>query len=288
MRNSLPVLAAIGALLTAVGALAAESPAPPAQAPPPPQAAAAPEEPGVPVTSAENRLALRLPAPYWEALTPEEIARQMQGGCAQGRVPASVLLLLRDKDALAEVIISRSDRTFLMRNKGDLEAFEDGFMKAIQDRISGAATDVESTYSERNGMTVHRYGLTAAPSAGGGGCAMPGQQSGPPQKLRFLFVDYFVRPDGEDALYYRASVRAPVDTFKALEPEFEYILDSIRFTGKPADGFFVPDAPEDKVPTAKEAAKSVGAHGGTSGWMLAAALMVAIWLMLRRRKKPQV
>ncbi len=289
MRNSLPVLVALGAVLLAAAAVAAETPAVPAEAAPAEAAPpAAPKEAGVPVASPANRLELRLPAPYWEALTPDEIARQVQGGCAQGKVPASLILLLRDKDALAEVIISRSERTFLMRNKDDLEAFENGFMKAIQDQVGAGATDVESGYSERDGMTVHRYGLTAAPSAGGGGCAMMPQQSGPPQKLRFLFVDYFVRPDGEDALYYRASVRAPVDTFNELKPEFEYILENIRFTGKRADDFFAPDAPADKVPTAKEAAKGVGGHSGVSGWMLAGALMIAIWLMLRRRKKPQV
>ncbi len=289
MRNSLPVLAAVWVLLVSAGALAAETPPPPAEAAPPAPkaAAAAPKEAGMPVTSPENRLALRLPAPYWEALTPQEVAKQMQGGCSQGQVPASLIFFLHDKDALVDIVVTRSDRSFLMRNKDDLEAYENGVMKAIQDQVGTGASDVKSGYSERDGMTIHRYGLTITPTAHGGGCAAMTQPSGPPQKLHFLFVDYFVRPQGEDAVYYRASVRAPVETFKELQPEIDYILDSVRFTGKMAAKFFDPNAPAEKVPTAKEAAGSVTAHKSVSGWMLAVGLMIAIWLMLRWRKKPK-
>jgi hypothetical protein len=289
VRNSPFMPAALAALLMAAGALAAEAPAAPAAAPGPAPAAAAPnapQQPGIRVSSPESRLELRLPAAYWEALTPQEIARHMQGGCGQGQVPASLLYLVQDRDALVQIVISRSDRTFLMRDKGDLEAFENGFMKAVQDQLGGAAADVESSYEERDGMIVHRFGLTATPSSGGG-CAAAGGQGGPPQKLHFLFVDYFVHPEGEDALYYRATARAPVETFTDVQPEVDFIVRSVRFTGKLAGSFFTPDAPADKVPTAKEAAKGVGGHGLGSGWMLAVALVVAVWLMMRRRKQPQ-
>jgi hypothetical protein len=286
VKHSPRMPAALVALLIAAAALAVRIQAAPAAAPAPAAEAPAPQGPGIAVSSPENRLELRLPAGYWEALTPQQIAQHMQGGCTQGQVPADLVFVVQDRDALAQVVITRSARSFLMRDKSDLETFENGFMQAVQGRIGGGADDVESSYEERDGMIVHRFGLTAAPSAGGG-CAMGPQQSAPPQKLRFVFVDYFLRPQGEDALYYRASARAPVDVYEELKPEFESILASVRFRGKLADQFFDPQAPEDKVPTAKQAAKDLSSRNPLSGWMLAVGLMMIIWLMLRRRRQQQ-
>jgi hypothetical protein len=270
--------------------VAAEA-APAAAALPAAQPAAAPAGPGVPLSSPENRLELRAPAAYWEAQTGKEIAQKLQGGCGQ-QVPPDLVFVLQHRDAPAQVIITRSAKPFLMRNKDDLEAFEQGFMKAVKERVSGQVSDEESGYEERDGMVIHRYALTATPSAGGGGCAMAAQSAGPPQKLRFVFVDYFLRPQGEDAVFYRAGCRAFAETYEKMKPEFDSVLSSIHFTGKLADQFFDPAAPVDKVPTAKQAAKEFGGGGGSSSpitaMMLAGALVLAIWLIWRRRKQPQI
>lgn len=278
-----PGLVALAAL--AVLLLAADAPPAPAPAAEKP---AQPQGPGSVVTSPENRLQIRLPAPYWEALTAQEVARHMQGGCNRGQVPPDLVFVVHDRDALTQVLVTRSDRSFLMRDKNDLEAFEKAFMEAEQKQLGEKASDVESGYEERDGMIVHRFAVTAAPSPGGG-CAMASQRQAAPQKLRFVFVDYFLRPEGEDALYYRASAAAPLETYQELKPEFDFILANVQFTGKLADQFFAPDAPAEKVPTAKQAAKSVGGSNPVQGWMLAAGMIVVIWLLLRRRRRqPQV
>lgn len=276
MRHSPAILAA---LLLAAGALSARAWA--AEAAPPAA------DPGLAITSPEDRLELRLPAAYWEAMTGKQIAQQMQGGCGR-QVPPDLVFVLEDRDAAAQIIITRSERPFLMRNKDDLETFEKAFMQAVQEQAGKPSSDVESSYEERDGMVIHRFALTAAPSVAGG-CAMGPQSAGPPQKLRFVFVDYFLRPQGEDALFYRAGCRALADTYQKLEPEFGFVLSSIHFTGKLADQFFDPSAPVDKVPTAKQAAKALG--GGSNPvtvMMLAFGLVLALWLIWRRRRQPQI
>ncbi len=285
MRNSLSVLAAVWALLLASTALAAETPPPPVPA----AAPAAPKEAGVPVTSPENRLELRLPAPYWEALTPQEVAGQMQGGCSQGRVPASLIYLLRDKDALVEIVLSRSDRSFLMRTKDDMEAFENGVMKAIQDQVGAGASEVDSGFTQRDGMTVHHYGLTIMPTAHGGGCAAMTQSSSPPQKMHFLFVDYFVRPRGRGrGLLPRQRPRAGRDVQGAA------VGDRLHPGQHPLHGqaggrLLRPRTrrttrcpPRRRPPRAWESTAPRAAGCWPRG------LMIAIWLMLRWRKKPKV
>jgi hypothetical protein len=284
VRNSPTMLAVLGALMLTPLAAAAETPAPPAQ---PPASPAQP--PGIRIAAPEARLELRLPAAYWKAMTPQELAQQAQGGCTPNQLPPGLVLEIRDADeANVGIIVTRSPETFLMRNKDDLETFENAVMKSIAGQGGAAISDVESGYEKRDGMVIHHYALTATPTGGGGGCAAAPQQSGPPQKVRFVFSNYFVHPEGEDAFYYRVNAGAPVKEFSDLKPEIDYILGSVRFTGKLAESFFVPDAPADKVPTAKQAAQELSPRRSVPGWMLAAGLVLIIYLFLRRRKQPKV
>lgn len=78
---------------------------------------------------------------------------------------------------------------------------------------------------------------------------------------------------------------APEDVFADLEREFDFIAESVRYSGELADAFFVPDAPEDKVLSPKAATKAAGAGGRGFNWLLPVALIVIIWLMIRRRKQ---
>jgi len=273
VNNRMHVLAALTMLLLAAEAVPAQAqePAPPA---------------GIPVTSPENRIELRLPAAYWDAQTGAQIAAGTPGGCAPTRVSPDLLFVIRHLDALAEIWIIRSEEPFLMRDKNDLEAVVNAFTGAIRDRLGETMSDVESEYEERDGMIIHRFAFTAPPQ-GGGGC-VPAQPAAEPQKLRFMLVHYFLRPEGEDAIFFRASCRATAETFEALEGEINFILSSLRFTGPVAENFFAPDAPQEKLLTADKAAKAVRRPSGVQGWMLAIGMMVIIWMLLRRRKKPEV
>lgn len=272
MNDRTHVLAALAVLLLVAGAVSAR-----AQEPGPP--------PGIPVSSPENRIEFRLPAPYWEAQTGQDIAASAPGGCAPTRVSPDLLFVIRHLDALAEIWIIRNEEPFLMRSKDDMETAVSGFTEAILDRLGESITDVESAYEVRDRMIVHRFAFSAPPQ-GGGGC-VPVQAAAEQQKMHFVLVHYFLRPQGEDAIFFRASCRASVEAFREMESEIDFILGSMRFTGQIAQDFFVPDAPEEKVLTAAQAAKGARAPSGVQGWMLAVGMIIIIWMLLRRRKKPK-
>lgn len=228
---------------------------------------------------------LRVPASYWMAVDPDELAEQMSGGCTPPRVPENLLLVLRHKDAMAEVWLVSSPR-YLMRNRDDLEEYVGGFVQAVRQQLGESMSEVSTTYAERDSLIVHRFAFSVTPRTTGG-CVGATQAPQAPEKSRFLLVDYFLRPEGEDGLHFRASCRASEEAFEALKSEFEFILSSFSFTGETAEEFFVPDAPAEKVPTADEAAEQVSVSKGQYGWILAAGAIVIIWMLLRRRKRSQ-
>jgi hypothetical protein len=259
----------------------------PAPGPAPDVEQPAPEQQGrrVVVAAPLHRLELTLPAPYWSAQTGEELAQDVPGGCAAQQPSPNLLFVLRHKDALAEAWIVRAENTFLMRDRNDLEQFVGGFADALRSQLGEDAPKLETAFSERDDMIIHRISVTTS-GGGTGGCAAPGQ-GGEAPAVRALIVDFFVRPEGEEATYFRASCRAPAETFAELETEFESILNSIRFTGQTAPNFFQPDAAVERVPTAEQAAKEVKGGRGSYSWILTAGLIMAIWLLLRPRRKKE-
>jgi len=262
--NSMPlrIAALLAAALASVGAAAAPA--------------------GILIRDATNNLEFRLPAAYWEYTDRQHLGAQAQGGCPSGRVPPNLLFALSHKDALAQAWCEEGGRRFLMRNQGDLDDFVAAFQEAITAQMPGPVESLESSLEERDGMIVHRLSFATEVGGGGGGCAGP---TGPTQKVRLLVVDYFVRPRGEDALYFRLACRATAEAFEGLAGEFDHVADTLRYTGEMEEQFFAPDAPPEKVAAALEAAAGSKRKGGPS-WLLFGAILVLVWIMLRRRKRP--
>jgi len=275
------LLCLLGALACAV-ASAQQSPAAP-PGPKPAQEGSA----GALLSDPQDRLELALPAPYWLHYDRRQLEEQVRGGCVRQQVPPEVLYVIRHKDAQAGVLCLKSPRPFLMRSKADLEALIGSITEAVARPFGESIQVLESKYGERDGMITHRYAFTAS-VGGGSGCAGGPQSGGAPQKMRFLMVHYFVREDGGDATYFELRAYAPAEVYQALAPEIDSILDGLRYTGKPAAEFFVPDAPEDRVLTGKEAVRSATGRRGSYGWMLAVGMIVIIWMLLRRRKQAMV
>jgi len=250
-----------------------------------PAQAAADESPlgPVPMEDPTSRLACQLPAPYWLAITRMDMMQQGGGGCAAQRAPENLLFVCQHKDAPVQIAFIRGNEPFLMRNRDDLEAFVNGLVQAIQKQGRGAIADLQTEYREQNAMIVHRMEFTAP--AGGAGCAGAGaNQQG--ERVTVMFVEYFVRPEGLDALHFRTMCAAPASVFDRFRPEVEGILSSVRYQDEVAADFFVPDAPEERVPTSKDAARAASTRQGSSMWMLVAVVAVS-WFLLRRRKKAQ-
>jgi hypothetical protein len=228
----------------------------------------------------------RLPGPYWAHSTREELLDETPGGCTGPRVPANLVFLLNHKDAEASAWCERVARRFLMRNEDDLESFVSGFIEGIQAQARGTVLSANSSFPDAPapGVILHRYELSIAASQGTG-CAGPGAGGRPSEPMRYVFQHYLVRPRDQDALAFRVFAAAPTEAFEALAPELEYILNSVRYTGATEEEFFAPDAPEEKVLTAKEASRAVSGGQGRFNWLLPVGMVLLIWFFLRRKKQ---
>jgi len=237
----------------------------------------------------ENQVELRLPAPYWEIKTAEQIAAEAPaGGCVPARgAPPGMLALISNKDAQALIYVERWPQTFLMRSKDDLENYVARWKEMFQAR-GGAQVEVgESSYEERDGMIAHRLEFTAPVPAGGGmgGCT---PRPSPPEegaKVHYLIADFFVRPAGEEARLYRISCFAREDEFERQRADFESLIDSFRFTGTVAEEFFDPTAPPEKLPSVK---RDGGASAcGGPGLIVAVVVVLIVYFWFRSRSKPR-
>ncbi len=244
------------------------------------------EATGLTVSNPAHSIEFRLPAPYWEAYDRGELSERFEGGCAGRRLPENLLYVASHKDAPCQVLIFTGNQRFLMRNRDDLEAFVDASVEAVTERLGSGGELKNREYGELDGMITHRLAFTA-PVRGGPGCPAAGGGGGETSVMRYLFVYYFVRPAGEDAFRFEARCFAPVDPYDELEPEIELLVSSFRYTGETAESFFDADAPAEKVPTAEEARESTGEDGGIPGWLIAAGLIVIIWMLMRRKKKAE-
>ncbi|MFW6118705.1 MAG: hypothetical protein ACOC7S_00055 [Planctomycetota bacterium] len=242
------------------------------------------EAPGIAVTDQSNRIEFRLPAPYWDHEDRQDLAERISGGCMGRQLPPGLLHVATHQDAGAFVQLNEGSRRFLMRNREDLETFVNGTVQAVTDQISKSGEVLSTEWQERNGMIIHRFSFKAA-VGGGGGCMAPGGGGGEQRTMRWLFVDIFLRPEGEDAVNYQMRCMAPDEAFEALRPEIDFIVSSFHYTGTLAEEFFVPDATADKVPTAEEAAESVKGDGGLPTWLMLGGLFIVIWMLLRRKKE---
>jgi hypothetical protein len=236
----------------------------------------------VPVHDALYRLEFTLPAPFWQCADNRELvveARRAQGGCTPAQqVPDSLLYMLRHKDAQVLGRIELVQRSFLARDKAGLEEYVDARMAAVGSEAGGAMQDTASSYTTSGGLIVHRLDFTV-PAGSGGGCMSRGR-GGP--AMRHSVVHYFIRPKGADALLFALYLSAPADAFARLKPEIDSIIGSVRYAGEPDAEFFVPDAPPEKLLTAKDAVKS---KPGALNWLMPVGMVLVIWLMIRRKKQ---
>ncbi len=279
MRAS--ALTAACLLVGLLGRVGAAPPEEAAGADAPDQAQAVGIEP-VSVRDPLYRLEFQLPAPYWEHYTRKDIEANAPGGCNPQRVPADLLFFIRHKDAAVQGRIELGLDGFLMRNKADMETYIKTFESAILGKARGAV-EPESRYLQQQNPIVHQLSFKE-PIRTGGGCAGQDEDPGPVQYSRSVTLHYFVRPDGLDAMFYKVLIVAPEETYRQIKGEIDFILSSLHYDGALDAEFFVADAPEDKLLTAKDAERS--AKGGKqSNWPMMLMMAAMVFFLFRRRKK---
>jgi len=228
------------------------------------------------------RLEFALPARFWRHVDNEELsaeARKTPGGCAPPpQVPDNLLFMFTHSDAPVLGRVELAERAFLLRNRTGLEEYVDARIEAIASQAGGAMQDRQVSYAEQPGAIVHRLDFTVPAAPGRGGCV----PSGARPAMRYSIVHHFVRPAGADCLLFVLSCFGPADAFARLEPEVGLIVESFRYTGELQTEFFAPDAPEERLLTAADAAP---ARPGGFNWLMPVAVAMLVWMMLRRRKQ---
>ena len=250
---------------------------------------AQPARVGVLFRGEEEQVELRLPAPYWEMKTPEQLAAQAPGGgCAPGaKAPPGMLVILQNRDAQAAARADRMPGTFLMRNEDDLETYVAQWGEMLRARGGAQLEAGEFSHDEADGVFTHRFEFTAPMPAGGamGGCAPRPASGTEGAKVRYIIADFFVRPAGEDARLYRISCSALEEDFARQKPDFRSFIDSFRFTGEVAARFFEPNASADRLPSVKQAG-GASACGGP-GLIVAVGIVLIVYFWFRSRSKPR-
>ncbi len=223
-----------------------------------------------------NQCRLRLPGPYWECRTAEQVAAEgSSGGCAPAAAaPAGMLCFFRSKDAPAGGALHLLPDRFLLRGKEDVEDYVNAQLAQFKQRAGGEIEPLESSYIEPNGLIAHRALLT---------------QTIKDQKRRYLLAHYFVRPAGEDVRVYWLICAAAEDAFETQRRDFDYITRSFEFTGDLSQEFFSRNVPQDRLPGFEAPSQPApGCGGGYSGLLIAFVGVVFVYLMIRRRSRPTV
>lgn len=221
-----------------------------------------------------NQFRLSLPAPYWETKTPGQVTAQQGrsggGGCTPGRqVPQSLMLVMRNKDARAAASLELKPERFRMRGREDLEDYVAKRNQMVVEQSRGAFEAGKPSYKDRDGMIVHRTTFTS---------------SGKGDEQKYVLVDYFVRPEGEKARVYQLACIATAAGFARLQPDYEHIIGSFRYTGPIAEGLFTPEASPEDLPEVKERGGLLSRCGGSSsGMFVAMAAVFIVYMILRRR-----
>ena len=236
------------------------------------------------VSDSRHQVELRLPGPYWECRSPQQLAGQApQGGCAptaRGADPSLVLSVIH-KDAPAAVGLQAHPQRFLARNKGDLESYVDALQQQLRQQ-AGTVRNLRSQWMEQTperGAIINLTEFTQVREDG--------------MNAHFFLARCFVRPEGEEVRMFQLLAVAPESELPWLRADLEEIISSFRFTGEPAAQFMAPDAPPEKLPSAKQpqAAQPGPCGQGMLGVLPAIFIVIGLYyfFVLRRRKsQPQM
>jgi hypothetical protein len=231
-------------------------------------------------------LEFRLPAPYWGYRDQQDLRQELsgRGGCANPAqsVPQNLLFVFGHEDAALYGRLELGPRSFLVRREDELEAYVDARAAVIQGQTGGTAQDVETEWSDEDGMLVHRLEFSA-PLRTQGGCAPAPPPQADGERMHYLVLHYFVRPRDADALCFYMFLFGADSVFEELRPEVDSILDSVRYNGELAADFFDPQAPPEKG-LSPEDADTGQKKSPLGGLMMPVLLVLAIWMMMRRRK----
>ncbi len=227
------------------------------------------------IEDVQNRYRLTLPAPYWECRTRTQLAAEVRGqGCTRGGgVPTGFLLLAHNKDALAWVSLQIVPQRFLLRNKSDLA----NYLNASWERVSQQGWEPleadEAPYSEVGGLISPRARF--ARSVGG-------------DRMVRLIVQYFTRPKDQDLRIYNMECVTTEQEFERHSKDLEQIIASFRYTGELSAAFYVPEAPNERLPDLSKLAQPQPACGGGQSGILVAVLVVLFVYTLMRRRRSQL
>ena len=198
-----------------------------------------------------GRFQMQLPTGNWKVSNREDIQQRIGKGCIPRQVPKGLLLILENDELKAGLSVFRWDEEVVMKDEAAFDTYVSEQIKQFTSEDNGAPKVVDSSVTRINdGTYASRFVLEAEIQPGSGGCAPAQAAEGEKAVFRYIIKDLFVRPEGAGTLVlYRAMAPMKKDEVDAALPILEKALDSMNYAGETADRFFIPDAPENKLPS---------------------------------------
>ncbi len=224
-----------------------------------------------------NDYTVLIPAPYWNYKTPSQLQKQhgsQPGGCVPGGgIPESLLLVLQNKDAPSTgVSIERKSQRFLLRGKDDLTDYMSKQEETLLEKMRGSGELLSSrTRTEPGGVVYTAHYEFRDPSH--------------EQTLRVIMANILIRPPEQDVIVYQIQAFAHKEWYERLEDDFMELIDSFRYLGEAASQFFVPDAPEEKLPFALDNTQphQPRCGEGISGIVMASAAVLVLYMLYKKK-----
>lgn len=227
------------------------------------------------IEDSENKYRLAIPAPYWEFKTARQLKAGSGVGCGMAaRVPDSLLVVARNKDAPAGFSLELKPDRFLLRSEKNIETYVEQKGKMLVKRFRGSAELTETSLVTRGNAVVYRvqYHLSQGDS-----------------EQLYMVADFFIRPEGEDVRVYELACMIPPKWYSKLKDDYEMVVDSFEYTGTVEESFYVSDAPAEKLPEAQLTGEEDEKGGGWKSivWMVVAVFGVTMIYLFMRRGRAQ-
>jgi hypothetical protein len=226
------------------------------------------------IEDSENKYRLVIPAPYWEFRTAEQLRADSGSGVGcdmAAKVPDSLLVVARNKDAPAGFSLELKPDRFLLRSRKDIESYIEQKDNMLAKRFRGSA-ELEETSLVTQGNTVVyqvQYHLS---------------QEG--REQLYMVADFFIRPEGKDVRVYELACIIPPRWYSVLKDDYEMVVDSFEYTGTVGEPFYASDAPAEKLPEAQLTGSEDEERGVGKGivWMVVAVFgAIMVYLFMRKR-----
>ncbi len=188
-------------------------------------------------------------------------------------MPESMLLMIENKDAHGTgVSLEKLPHRFMLRDKSDLRDYVARQENAVLAQMEEKGDLVDSHIEILDEMVVYKSFYEFI------------EQD---QDLRVILANYFVRPPQQDIIVFQLQAFALNEWYDLLEQDLKAMAGGFSYTGRVAEEFFQPDAPEEKLPSAhfERSGSPPQCGGNISSIIFVCFSAIAVFLIFKKKSR---